>query len=195
MKEVKINRRNFYDKYRLMYGTLNKEQVASIECIFNEFEANNFTDIRWLAYMLATTYHETATTMLPIEEWGKGKNRRYGKRIKHSGIAYKDTINIFYGRGYVMITWYENYQLMGRLLSTDLLRNPELALQPRIAAKIMVEGMTKGSSSIGDFTGKCLEQYFNATIEDPIGARRIINGTDKAELIGKYYNNFKQFLI
>ena len=62
-------------------------------------------------------------------------------------------------------------------------KNPELALEPKIAAKIMVEGMTKGASIVGDFTGKCLEQFFTPTLENPKGARTIINGTDKAKEI------------
>ena len=54
----------------------------------------------------------------------------------------------------------------------------------------MFEGMTKGDSMIGDFTGKCLEMYFNNKVDDPINARRIINGTDKARLIAGYHNKF-----
>ena len=50
--------------------------------------------------------------------------------------------------------------------------------------------MTKGSSSFGDFTGKCLEMYFNGTRESWIGARMIINGTDRAELIADYGKKF-----
>ena len=84
---------------------------------------------------------------------------------------------------------------MGRLLGVNLLKNPELALEPKIAAKIMVEGMTRGSSSVGDFTGKCLEQFFTPTLENPKGARTIINGTDKAKEIADIYYIFKTFLI
>ena len=192
---MKINRKKFYTEYRKVYGKLTQKQVDSIECIFNEIEASNITDIRWVAYMFATVYHETAATMLPIEEYGKGKNRPYGKRFKHSGVAYPNTFGILYGRGYVQLTWFENYELMGRLLGVNLLKNPELALEPKIAAKIMVEGMTKGASSIGDFTGKCLEQFFTLTLENPKGARTIINGTDRAKEIAEIYYIFKTFLI
>jgi len=144
--------------------------------------------------MFATVYHETATTMLPIAEYGKGKGKAYGRRLKHSMVKYPTTFGIMYGRGYVQLTWYENYELMGRLLGIDLLNNPDLALVPQYAAKIMVEGMTKGSSSLGDFTGKCLEQYFNNNVEKPLEARRIINGTDRAEDIAELYYTFKKFL-
>lgn len=190
---MRINRPQFYREFKLKFSIkkLTQEQVDSIECIFNEIERNDIQDIRWVSYMLATVYHETAATMLPIEEYGKGKGKLYGRRIKHSGLPYTNVLGIMYGRGYVMLTWYENYDLMGRLLGIDLLHYPEKASDPKIAAKILVEGMTKGSSSFGDFTGKCLEQYFNDKIEDPLHARRIINGMDKTGLIETYYNKFK----
>jgi hypothetical protein len=128
--------------------------------------------------------------MQPIEEYGKGKSYRYGKKIKRSGIPYSLPDKLYYGRGYVQLTWYENYENMGRLLGVDLLNNPDLALQPVIACKIMFEGMTKGDSSFGDFTGKSLENYFNDKKEDWVHARRIINGTDKAEMIAGYGQKF-----
>ena len=36
------------------------------------------------AYILATTWHETATTMLPIAEYGKGGGRPYGTWQRNS---------------------------------------------------------------------------------------------------------------
>jgi putative chitinase len=32
--------------------------------------------------------------------------------------------------------------------------------------------------------------YFNDVTDDPVGARKIINGTDKAELIAGYHRGF-----
>lgn len=185
-----INRQQFYQKFRVQFGKLSQAQVQGIEAIFDEWEEQELSDERWLAYMLATAWHETDKTMQPIEEYGKGRTRKYGKKVKHSGVSYVFPNKIFYGRGHVMLTWYENYDLMGRLLGVDLLRNPELALTMSVSIRIMFEGMTKGASSFGDFTGKCLEMYFNNKINDPIGARRIINGTDKAELIASYHYKF-----
>ncbi|MEE4406756.1 hypothetical protein [Enterobacter mori] len=56
-----------------------------------------------LAYVLATTYHETAFTMQPIEEYGKGAGHPYGEPDPETGLAY-------YGRGYVQLIWKDNYQ-------------------------------------------------------------------------------------
>lgn len=196
MPKIKlINRKHFYDTLKntslAKLKPLRQSQVNGIEVIFNEWDSrSDLTDLRWLSYMLATDYHECDGKFQPIEEYGKGKTRPYGKKRKHSGALYSLPDKIFYGRGRVQLTWYENYELMGRLLGIDLLNNPELALDPIIATKIMFEGMTKGSSSFGDFTGKCLEMYFNANANDALGARKIINGTDKAALIKSYHDQF-----
>jgi putative chitinase len=42
----------------------------------------------------------------------------------------------------------------------------------------------------GMYTGKKLSDYFDKNTDDPVNARRIVNGTDKAKLIAKYYENF-----
>lgn len=190
-----INRQLFYSRLKTTKLTklipLKQSQVDGIEVVFNQWDMKqDFTDIRWLSYMLATMYHECDGRMQPIEEYGKGKNRPYGKKLKHSGKSYTTPNKIYYGRGDVQLTWYENYELMGRLLCVDLLNKPELALDPIIACKIMFEGMSKGASSFGDFTGKCLEMYFNKTTNDPKGARKIINGTDKAKEIADIHYEF-----
>ncbi len=166
-----------------MLGSLSVAQVASIDMIIQKWNNSKLTDKRWLAYILATTYHETAGTMLPVKEYGRGKGRAYGIPDKVTGLVY-------YGRGFVQLTWKSNYKTMGDLLGVDLVNQPDLALRPDIAAEIMFEGMTTGKSFRGDFTGRHLGQYFNATTEDPVGARRIINGQDKAKLIAEYYSTF-----
>lgn len=191
-----INRAKFYEyiKPALFAGHLSQSQVSGFEILLTEWELSSHTDLRWLAYMLGTAYHETAKTIQPIEEYGKGKNRPYGIKRKRSGLIYTTPDKIYYGRGFVQLTWYENYELMSRLLNTDLLNFPDSALIVPIATKIMFEGMTKGSSSFGDFTGKCLEMYFNEATEDWVGARRIINGNDRAEDIAKYSKEFYKAL-
>lgn len=187
-----IDRKIFFDTIRpsLFHGSLNQDQVRGCESILLEWEKSGLTDLRWLSYILATAYHETAKTMQPIEEYGKGKGHKYGEKLKRSGVPYETPDKIFYGRGYVQLSWFENYQTMGRLLSIDLLNQPELALNPEIAAAIMFEGMTHGNSHFGDFTGKSLEDYFNEKTEDWVNARRIINGVDCAVIISGYGKEF-----
>lgn len=179
-----INRKFFFDQVRahLFDGRLSPQQVYGLTAILNTWEhLPAFKDDRWLAYMLATAHHETDRKMQPIEEYGKGRRMRYGQRVKYNGKPYTDTKAIFYGRGYVQLTWYDNYEKAGRKIGRDLVQEPTLALIPEVAARIMFEGM-----KYGWFTGKKLADYFNDKKEDWVNARRIINGLDKANLIAGY---------
>jgi hypothetical protein len=141
-------------------------------------------DKRWLAYILATAYHETAHTFDPVREIGRGRLRPYGRKRKLTGEPY--TIDqIYYGRGHVQLTWYENYEKFGKLLGIDLLNNPDLALDMNTSIRIMFAGMTRGL-----FTGVNLSRYFNDQREDWVNARKIINGLDCADKIAEYGKEF-----
>jgi putative chitinase len=172
-----INRQFFFDYARqhLFNGSLKQGPVTGLAAILDYWESNSSKkDDRWLAYALATAHHETDRTFRGIEEYGKGKNREYGKIDPETGVAY-------YGRGLVQLTWRYNYKKMDDILHVDLVRHPEEALDIVIATKILFIGMTRGT-----FTGKKFADYFNANADDWINARRIINGKDKANLIAGY---------
>ena len=184
-----IDRKFFFDTVRanLFGGKLKQSQVDGMTAILDEWErAWSDCDRRWLAYMLATAKHESASTMQPIEEYGKGRGRPYGKRVKSDGTPYTDTENIFYGRGYVQLTWYDNYARAGKLLGLDLIQHPEIALSCHIAASIMFNGMV-----FGWFTGRKLGDYFESKKEDWVNARRIINGLDRADDIAAMAKQFR----
>lgn len=187
-----MNRQQFFQEINrsLFRGKMNNRQQEGILHKLAAFDKFDVTDDRWKAYMLATSFHETARTMMPIEEWGKGKGKSYGRKIKHSGQPYTWPDQIYYGRGDVQLTWYENYERMGELMGLPLLEQPELALDPDISAQILVEGMILGKSNRGDFTGLSLEDYFNTHRDDPFGARRIVNGLDCAKTIAGYHYKF-----
>ena len=174
----------------LFFGRLTPHQKRGVETKLTAFDIYDIVDDRWRAYMLATSYHETGRTMQPVEEIGKGAGKPYGKKIKYDGTRYSTPDRIYYGRGDVQLTWYENYEMMGRLLNMPLLNQPELALKPEISARIMIEGMTRGISNRGDFTGVSLESFFNNRRDDPYNARKIINGLDQANIIAGYYFKF-----
>jgi hypothetical protein len=135
------------------------------------------TDLRWLAYMLATTYHETAQRMWPVTE--------YGSESYLQGKEYWPYI----GRGFVQLTWEHNYDKASKALALiddrDLVDHPELALDSLIATRILFRGMAEGW-----FTEKKLGHYFNADRDDPVNARQIINGNDQDTLIAGHHDKF-----
>lgn len=178
-----VNRKEFFDGWRESFGDLTQEQVDGIESLLACLEADEkVADVRWAAYMLATTYHETAKTMQPIEEYGHGKGKKYGTKDEATGQTY-------YGRGYVQLTWKSNYAAMGTVFDIDLVHNPSLALQPDIAYKIMSHGMRNGY-----FTGVGLRRYITDEKCDYLNARRIINGMDAAQRIAGYAEKIESTL-
>jgi len=176
-----MNRKFFYDYIRqhLFSGRITKKQMEGLDAILTKwltFYSDH--DDRWFAYIMATAYHETNKTIQPIEEYGKGKGKPYG-------IVDPITKKKYFGRGHIQLTWKGNYEFMGKLLKIDLINNPDLALQPSISIGILFYGMIGGY-----FTGKKLSEYFNDKKEDWFNVRRIVNGTDKAELIAGYAKQF-----
>lgn len=138
------------------------------------------------AYALATAIHETNKTMMPVveaywltEAWRKANLRYYP----------------WHGRGYVQLTWEANYRKADDKLGLKgaLVKNPELAMKPDIAARIMRRGMDEGW-----FTGKtlsgCLPQSLGTSAQFK-AARKIINGTDKDTLIASYAKVFQDALV
>lgn len=164
------------------------KQIEHIEVILKECERLKVTDKRWLSYILATVYHETAKTMCPIEEYGKGRGKRYGRKVMYSGSPYSFPDKLYYGRGYPQLTWYENYKKYGEIFGLPLLEKPELMLVPEISAKVLIHGMVHGG-----FTGVSLKTYFNERT-DWINARRIINVLDCAEIIAEHGKRFMKYL-
>ena len=181
-----INRPQFFASIRPLFKRLSQSKVDGLNFLLDAFEQDGGLSVQEMAYMLATAYHETAATMLPIEEYGKGRGRKYGQNIDIDGSRYKGLPHIYYGRGYVQLTWLTNYKRAGDKICVDLVNHPELALNPTYAAQIMIAGMREGW-----FTGKKLSDYIKAGKVDYVGARRIINGTDKAQLIAGYARQFE----
>lgn len=186
----------FFDYVRghLFGGKLLGSQVKGLETLVSECVAYGMSDIRQVAYVLATAYHETAKTMMPIREYGShdyftarydisGKNPTLAKQLGNTIVG--DGAN-FCGRGYVMITGRTNYAKFSKILVIDLLTHPDWAMLPDNAAKIAIDGMLQGL-----FTGKKLSDYINPTTCNYLSARRIINGMDKAELIAGYAKQFE----
>lgn len=187
-----IDRDKFFNGVRasLFNGSLTQSQVDGMNYLLDVWEAffekpNPRDGNRWLAYCMATVFHETARKMQPIEEYGKGKGYSYGKPTGPYNKAY-------YGRGHVQLTWEDNYkrgqnQLKANYgLDVPIWPQPELMLEHQPSALILYDGMT-----LGWFTGVGLPKYFNSTVDDPVNARRIVNGTDQAQTIAGYYQKFK----
>lgn len=187
-----INKQKTYDNIRKEFGSLKQKQVEGFEAVFNEWDLRGLNDIRFLSYILATIWHEVGGSMQPTEETGKGKGLRYGKRVWYDNKPYSDVTHIYYGRGHTQNTWRDIYEKLTKANKKgwDFVNNPELLLTMECSIWATFHSMLTGL-----YTGKKLSDYFAQNSNNPVAARRIINGIDKAELISSYYDKFKKCLI
>ena len=175
----------------LFGGSLSTTQVNSLNYLVQRCEGYGLTYPE-TAYVLATAYHETGyaetvngrkvinRNMLPIKERGSESylsSKRYYPYI---------------GYGYVQLTWEDNFQRVGKLIGVDLLKNPEKALEKDIASEILIKGMVFGWFTGVGFHRKCPVYRYNHL--SYVRARKIVNGTDKANLIADYAMIFEKAL-
>ncbi len=167
-------------------------QVAGMDALLDALDAAKVSDPRYAAYIFATAYHETAFTMQPVRETLASTDAKavaildaaFAKGqlswVKTPYWRFDADGKTWLGRGFVQLTHKDNYQKAKDKTGIDFIGNPSLAMVAKYAAVVAVRGMLEGW-----FTGKALKDYIGAKT-DYINARRIINGTDKAALIGGY---------
>lgn len=182
-----MNRKAFYDAIRKDVN-LTEENVFGMERLLDYAEAHGarYTD---LPYIIATAWWETGATMQPVREtyWKDEEWRR-----KYLAQYYP-----YYGRGLVQTTWRSNYEKIGKLLGIDAVRNPDLLLEWNHALPALFIGMMNGL-----YTGKKLSDYIDGLDESDdedyleyLNARRIVNGTDRADEIAKLALTFEKGLL
>lgn len=171
----------FFVAVKRLTGALDQVQVDTINGLLS---GATHWPTSWVAYGLATAWHEARCK--PVPEMGRGKGKKYGVPGKYGQAQY--------GRGLVQLTWDFNYEWADKELGLNgaLLKNFDLALRPDYAARILIRGMEDGA-----FTTKSLADYLPnelGSFESFTRARKIINGTDKDELIADYAVKFQAAL-
>lgn len=167
----------FFDYIRKpLFGRLTASQVQGHEQIIAKMKEHK-VPLAWAAYILATSYHETAKRMQPVRE-GLNASDAWRKR----NLRYYP----WYGRGHVQLTWEENYRKADKQLGLggELVCNADLALDPEVSAEVLVVGMLEGWFS-GDKNGRhtLARHITKGTLAEFRQARRIVNLMDKADLI------------
>ena len=167
----------FVELYRRQFDVVPAGLAQLIGFIMGD---DAITDIRWAAYMLATADRETGHTYEPVPEHGRGAGHRYGKPVTWKDATGVTHTHVYYGRGYVQLTWLDNYRRIGKDIGQGdaLAITPVKALDPRIAYQVMSYGMTHGA-----FTGVGLARFIHGSHCDYRHAREIINGLDHADTI------------
>jgi hypothetical protein len=128
-----INDGAFLKLYDLQLGRLGAAQRAGLTKLIDYINRDpEIWDVGWCAYMLATVKRECNDQWQPIREIGRGAEHVYGNPAPYTDAQGKRYANIYYGRGYVQLTWLHNYIALGQALGLDddLAKNPDHALDP-----------------------------------------------------------------
>lgn len=201
----KVNKEFFKSEYARSFGKqLTASKAAAIFTITDAFEKDpEMKSLRWLAYILATSMHESNDTFQPVVEgyWIKPDSKRvaalYEYYRKNNPGALKTifpngkTGTAYYGRGRVVqLTHSFNYRLASEKIYGDnrLFDNPDMIITDASCdLAVTFRGMLEGW-----FTGYRLNQFFplSSNKANWRGARKIINGLDKATLIAGYAMKF-----
>lgn len=176
--------KEFFNAVRGEFGALRQNQVDGMNRLLAATEG---MPLRHRAYIMATVHHETGPAASDLhwtprrEIWGPTDAQKRYEGRKDLGNTVPGDGKRYMGRGYVQITGRANYNKASLATGRDLVANPDLALDAEIAAHIIVAGMRDGW-----FTGKKLADY--TSFKD---MRRIVNGTDRADLIAGYAESFE----
>jgi len=168
-----------------VFGTsLTQAQVDRMEAILTRLDEKRIEPAQ-AAYILGTAYHES-DRFRTMEEYASGA--AYEGRATLGNTQPGDGRR-FKGRGFVQITGRRNYADWANRLGVDLVGNPALAARLDHATTILIDGMM-----LGTFTGRKLPDYVRGAKKDYVGARRVVNGTDRAAMIAGYANAFEKAL-
>ncbi|MGA7878805.1 MAG: hypothetical protein WCA08_24310 [Desulfoferrobacter sp.] len=125
-----IDRERFFDDFALRTGLkLTEQRQNALEFLLSKLERSSELNlIRELAYVLATVRWESMYSFLPIKEkrFSREKNPR---AWEHQNRYWKTG---FYGRGYVQITWEDNYRKAGKNLAGQVINvdGNEVVIEP-----------------------------------------------------------------
>ena len=189
-----VNRKIFFQEYKNNIDPDRKltqqevdaldEFLSFVDPVLGQMQMN-----QW-AYFFATVFHETHATFKPVKEayylqdkykWTDAQYLAWAKR----NFRYFP----YYGMGYVQTTWLRNYEKYSKLFGIDFVNHPELMMVPKYSFKVSIHGFINGG-----FTGKKISDYVNKDKTDYRNARRVINGTDKMDLIASYAKIFENIL-
>ena len=156
----------------------NADPSDEITAIYHAAINLGVTDPHQIAYILATAQHESAS-FSTLHEIGQGPG--CGAGYDYDGWT---------GVGLVQLTWQGNFQrAQQRLGFADMSPEQfckEVATRPDVAATILIRGMNEGW-----FTGLALSEFVTEQSVDYIGARRTVNGTDRASHIAEIAQNYE----
>jgi putative chitinase len=176
---MQLNLKVLFNELRgpLFGGRISQSQVEGLEAILNAASGMGVRNVNVISYMIATAWHESR--LVPVREGFSNTDAEARQVVRHRKYGKVVNGHVYYGRGFVQLTWYDNYKKWG------IENNPDKALKPEFAAKVLVNGMLNGTYNKAG-TGPGIEYYLDREKPDWKNARRTVNILDRWELIKGY---------
>lgn len=160
----------------------NDEQTREHQALLTLACDHHGLTLRQRAYVLATARHESKMgRRMVVQESGWADEDKFHLGNIHHGDGHR-----YRGRGYVPLRGRLHYGVWDRRLGVPLLQQPELAADAAVAAEIAVQAMMAGT-----FTGVGLADFINDEQCDYLGARQVVNGRDRADLVARYARHYE----
>lgn len=187
-----MNLKLFYDATRKSVD-LTPANISGFDRFLTEGERQH-TPLNIFAYILATVYWETAHTMQPVKEayWVYPHDPVKMEAWRKRNLRYYP----YYGRSFPQFTWEKNYrtatdvwnsEFRGDGPKVNFVTDPDRIMDPAFGVPLTFHALRHGW-----FTGKGLDDFIDLIDEGDQedlrefkNARKAVNGTDKAEAIGR----------
>ena len=194
---MSINRATFFAYARRSpFGDrLSQQQVDGLTDILNEWEAHySHLPLTYLACYLGQAFRETGGTMAPVRETFATSDKQAMARLETAwtsgtlpSVKTPYWRKGWFGRGRIQVTHAENYSYAQAKSGLPIVANPSLMLDSKADLKVSLPGTIEGWWTRGKHR---MSMYLDRPDPDFEGARRIVNGNDKAKLVATYCEAF-----
>ncbi|CAH1658791.1 Chitinase class I [Hyphomicrobiales bacterium] len=192
-----INRSTFFAYARRSpFGDrLTQQQVDGMTDILDEWDANySRLPLTYLACYLGQAFRETGGTMAPVRETFATSDKQAMARLETAWTSGKlPSVKTpywrkgWFGRGRIQVTHAENYAYAQTKSGLPIFGDRSLMLDSKAELKVSLPGTIEGWWTRGKHR---MSMYLDRPNPDFEGARRIVNGTDKAKLVATYCEAF-----
>lgn len=151
--------------------------VELLKAMSKNFQTANVLGGAWIVEKDGDQFVVDATGTTTWQSKKSEMGAAFGGPASKTYVNFHGDEHVYFGRGYVQLTWWSNYVAAGVALRRGLalLFDPLLVKNPQVAYDIMAHGMITGEGFANKHT---LQKYIFGDKKDYVNARRMVNAND-----------------
>ncbi len=160
---------------------IDSADVELLKAMSKNFQVANVFGGAWIVEKDGDQFVVDATGCTIWQSKKSEMGAAFGAAAAKTYLNFHGDEQVYFGRGYVQLTWWSNYVAAGVALrrGLDLLFDPLLVKNAQVAYDIMAHGMITGEGFANRHT---LQKYIFGDKKDYLNARRMVNAND----VGSY---------